>query len=120
MTSVKVCRYQSDQQIIATAMVLQIKNPCTEPTGDDTFEWRSQFGDVKTNTLYASNANYGYTFDIYELDNSFNMEINGQKLATKATKQAGKGNIGFAVAITDRRIDQGWLAVAGRNDVASP
>lgn len=64
-------------------MVLQIKNPCTEPTGDDTFEWRSQYGDVKTNTLYASGANYGYTFDIYELDNSFNMEINGQKLATK-------------------------------------
>ncbi|MFD2595998.1 hypothetical protein [Sphingobacterium griseoflavum] len=64
-------------------LVLQIKNPCTEPTGDDTFEWRSQYGDVKTNTLYASGANYGYTFDIYELDNSFNMEINGQKLATK-------------------------------------
>ncbi|WP_133228633.1 fimbrillin family protein [Sphingobacterium corticibacter] len=64
-------------------LVLQIKNPCTEPTGDDTFEWRSQNGTVKTNTLYASGANYGYTFDIYELDNSFNMEINGQKLATK-------------------------------------
>ncbi|WP_037503631.1 hypothetical protein [Sphingobacterium deserti] len=64
-------------------LVVQIKNPCTEPTGDDTFEWRSQYGDIKTNTLYASGANYGYTFDIYELDNSFNMEINGQKLATK-------------------------------------
>lgn len=64
-------------------LVLQIKNPCTEPTGDDTFQWRSQGGTTKTNTLYASGANYGYTFDIYELDNSFNMEINGQKLATK-------------------------------------
>lgn len=64
-------------------LVLQIKNPCTEPTGDDTFEWRSQNGTMKTNTLYASGANYGYTFDIYELDNSFNMEINGQQLATK-------------------------------------
>ncbi|TDS05975.1 hypothetical protein [Sphingobacterium paludis] len=105
-------------------LVLQIKNPCTEPTGDDTFEWRSQYGDVKTNTLYASGANYGYTFDIYELDNSFNMEINGQKLATKEIQfeyttatNLPKRNVRFADGSIwgENNVSQIWNIIGNRD-----
>lgn len=105
-------------------LVLQIKNPCTEPTGDDTFEWRSQGGDVKTNTLYASGANYGYTFDIYELDNSFSMKINGQELSTKeiqfeytTASNAPKRNIRFADGTIwgEGSVSQIWNIIGNRD-----
>lgn len=40
-------------------------------------------GYVVTKTLTAPGADYGFVFDIQQLDNSFNMEVNGLKLATQ-------------------------------------
>ena len=40
-------------------------------------------GYVVTKDLTAPGADYGFVFDILQLDNSFNMEINGVKLATQ-------------------------------------
>ncbi|MGJ1411636.1 hypothetical protein ACR78Z_18380 [Sphingobacterium thalpophilum] len=40
-------------------------------------------GQTVTQTLTAPGADYGFVFDIRELDNSFNMEVNGTKLATQ-------------------------------------
>lgn len=40
-------------------------------------------GTVVTKTLTAPGADYGFVFDIQQLDNSFNMEVNGLKLATQ-------------------------------------
>jgi len=40
-------------------------------------------GYVVTKDLTAPGADYGFVFDILQLDNSFNMEVNGVKLATQ-------------------------------------
>ncbi|MCW8310789.1 hypothetical protein K7A41_06110 [Sphingobacterium sp. InxBP1] len=40
-------------------------------------------GQTVTQTLTAPGADYGFVFDIRQLDNSFNMEVNGKKLATQ-------------------------------------
>jgi hypothetical protein len=40
-------------------------------------------GYVVTKELTAPGADYGFVFDILQLDNSFNMEVNGVKLATQ-------------------------------------
>lgn len=40
-------------------------------------------GYVVTKDLTAPGADYGFVFDIQQLDNSFNMEVNGTKLATQ-------------------------------------
>lgn len=40
-------------------------------------------GYVVTKDLTAPGADYGFVFDIQQLDNSFNMEVNGVKLATQ-------------------------------------
>ncbi|MDR3008320.1 MAG: fimbrillin family protein [Sphingobacterium sp.] len=40
-------------------------------------------GQVVTQTLTAPGADYGFVFDILEMDNSFNMEVNGVKLSTQ-------------------------------------
>ncbi len=40
-------------------------------------------GYVVTKELTAPGADYGFVFDIQQLDNSFNMEVNGLKLATQ-------------------------------------
>ncbi|MGJ1408415.1 fimbrillin family protein [Sphingobacterium thalpophilum] len=40
-------------------------------------------GSVVEQTLQAPGADYGFVFDILRLDNSFNMEVNGQPLATQ-------------------------------------
>jgi len=40
-------------------------------------------GSTIKKTIYAPSADYGFVFDITELDNTFNMEINGDKLASR-------------------------------------
>ncbi|MBE8712215.1 hypothetical protein [Sphingobacterium hungaricum] len=40
-------------------------------------------GETISKTITAPGADYGFLFDITELDNAFNMEVNGVKLATK-------------------------------------
>lgn len=71
---------------------------CTEPvTGGADLNWNyaasgsgavvdgvtQPAGYVVTKDLTAPGADYGFVFDILQLDNSFNMEINGTKLATQ-------------------------------------
>lgn len=49
----------------------------------ETFNWNiaSSTETIITQSLTQPGTNAGFVFDIYELDNSFNMEINGVKLA---------------------------------------
>src|SRR5690606_37033696 len=42
--------------------------------------WKN--GTLLTKTLSAPASNYGFTFDITELDNAVNMEVNGVKILT--------------------------------------
>lgn len=55
---------------------------CTESVDGETFQWYESGGSgTVTRTITQPGANGGFQFDIYELDNSFNMEINGVLLA---------------------------------------
>lgn len=55
---------------------------CTEEISGEAFQWSYSGGEgVVTETMTQPGANGGFQFDIYELDNSFNMEINGVLLA---------------------------------------
>lgn len=55
-----------------------------------------------TRTLTAPGADYGFVFDIQQLDNSFNMEVNGVKLATQEIQfEAGISTSPKNVAFAD-------------------
>ncbi|WP_417619862.1 hypothetical protein [Oceanihabitans sediminis] len=55
---------------------------CTEEVSGEAFSWSENGGSgTVTKTITQPGVNGGFQFDIYELDNSFNMEINGVKLA---------------------------------------
>lgn len=56
---------------------------CTEEVEGEAFEWTNAdtADNPITKTMTQPGTNGGFQFDIYELDNSFNMEINGVKLA---------------------------------------
>ena len=59
-------------------------------------------GSIIAKSITAPGADYGFVFDIYSLDNSFNMEVNGTKISAEELQfeifGAGKGTpqtIGF-------------------------
>lgn len=54
---------------------------CTEPVDGEEFKWSTSGSGTHSETITQPGTNAGYQFDIYELDNSFNMEINGVLLA---------------------------------------
>lgn len=66
----------------------QCPQACVEPVHGEHFSWsyadsERPDGSFVFNTITQPATNGGYTFDIYKLDNSFNMKINGVQLATK-------------------------------------
>jgi len=78
---------------------------CTESIDGEPFSWtyadgQKPDGSTVSETITQPGTNAGFVFDIYELDNSFNMEINGDKLANQelefqAGVSAGPQNIRF-------------------------
>ncbi|MEN5054065.1 hypothetical protein [Sphingobacterium kitahiroshimense] len=68
-------------------------------------------GNLVTQTLTAPGADYGFVFDILQLDNSFNMEVNGIKLSTQEIQFEG----GIAIAQKNVRYVDG--SVYGGNNV---
>lgn len=61
-------------------LVMRLQSPCTEVvSGGATFN----LADGNSQTFTAPAADYGFTFDIHRLDNSFNLRINGTLLATR-------------------------------------
>jgi len=82
---------------------------CSEAVEGEPFKWSNttpngavESGNTLSKTITQPAANYGFVFDIYELDNSFNMEINGVKLAVHEIEFQSSGtpapgiNIRFA------------------------
>ncbi|WP_313374814.1 Ig-like domain-containing protein [Chishuiella sp.] len=62
------------------------ENSCTEEVNGSTFSMNypngsKPKGTIVSHTFNMPAADYGFQFDIYELDNSFNLQINGTKLA---------------------------------------
>lgn len=68
-------------------------------------------GGLVTKTLTAPGADYGFVFDILEMDNSFNMEVNGILLSTQEIQFES----GIAIAQKNVRYSDG--SVYGGNNV---
>lgn len=78
---------------------------CTEPIDGAKFRWsytNAGNGTIKeTDMNDQPSANYGFNLDIYELDNSFNMTINGVKLALQELQFQSNGTTGINVEFQD-------------------
>ncbi len=76
---------------------------CTDEVNGDAFDW--EYGGSTTSpvtrTITQPSTNYGFVFDIYELDNSFNMEINGTKIADYEIEFQSSGTPGINVQFAD-------------------
>ncbi len=60
---------------------------CTETVNGNVIDWNYPYNSATPNPIVSTipalpGTDYGYTLDIYNLDNSFNMNINGVQLAT--------------------------------------
>lgn len=91
---------------------------CIEPVDGESFSWLYanevlQDGSTVSHSLTQPATNGGYTFDIYALDNSFNMRINGVPLATQELQfQANISGSPMNVRFKD-----GAMYGAGANDI---
>ncbi len=76
---------------------------CTASVEGETFSWNEGSGTpspvIQTMVQPATNA--GFVFDIYELDNSFNMEINGVQLAVNEIEFQSNGTSGINIQFQD-------------------
>jgi uncharacterized repeat protein (TIGR01451 family) len=89
--------------IKSTALYFSQAAVCTTPVSGNSFSW-SYNGNAPSNpvtqTFTQPSANYGFVLDLFKLDNSFNMNINGTQLATQEIQfEAGQTpavNIRFA------------------------
>lgn len=76
-------------------------------------------GSTISKTINAPGADYGFLFDITELDNAFNMEVNGVKLATKEIQfQRVNGSSSQNIRFKDGSIYEGANSQGGA-DIAA-
>jgi hypothetical protein len=97
-----------DPQACDEAKVVIAVGVCYEVAEGESYKWSDTnpngavvIGGTLSKTITQPAVNYGFVFDIYELDNSFNMEINGVKLAVheiefQSSDTPGPINIRFA------------------------
>ncbi|RKF03099.1 putative repeat protein (TIGR01451 family), partial [Tenacibaculum lutimaris] len=79
------------------SITIQVGNVCTEDVAGKEFDL--QGGNSVTFNQPATN--YGFQFDIYTLDNSFNLNINGVNLATQELQFQSLGTSGINVRFQD-------------------
>ncbi|QDH81129.1 hypothetical protein FKX85_19675 [Echinicola soli] len=83
------------------------QDPCYQRIGVEGggFGWSYENGDSPTNPIEESftqpATNAGFSLDIFILDNSFNMEINGVDLATQEIEFQSNGTSGINVRFAD-------------------
>lgn len=83
-------------------LVMRLQSPCTEEVSGGT---SFSISDGQSQTFTAPAADFGFTFDIYRLDNSFNLEINGSLLAVQELQfQAGVVNLARNIEFADGTI----------------
>ncbi|MFD1771931.1 hypothetical protein [Sphingobacterium suaedae] len=63
----------------------------------------------------APGADYGFVFDITELDNAFNMVVNGTKLASKEIQFQSNGSSAQNIRFKDKSLYQGTNTEGGTN-----
>ncbi|WDF46045.1 hypothetical protein PQ459_14185 [Chryseobacterium sp. KACC 21268] len=76
---------------------------CTEPVDGNAFQWsiENSSSPVVTQNITQPSSNYGFVFDIYELDNSFNLNINGTLIAAQELQFQSSGTSGINVRFAD-------------------
>ena len=77
---------------------------CKEPVDGNAFDWsygNNYSGTTVSETITQPGTNAGYQFDIYGLDNSFNMEINGVSLAQYEIEFQSSGTSGINIEFQD-------------------
>lgn len=76
---------------------------CTEPVTGEDFSWSFPGGTPSpiTQTFNQPPTDYGFVLDIYELDNSFNMEINGVNIANQEIEFQSSGTSGINIRFID-------------------
>lgn len=82
----QICNQDSDCDVAEVQIAVGL---CYEEVDGKPFEWTNPqweylspvVDNVVSHTITQPASNYGFVFDIYELDNSFNMEINGINIA---------------------------------------
>ncbi len=89
-------------QTCDNALLLIGVGVCTEGVDGEEFNWNQSGGTGPlTHTITQPPSNYGFALDIYELDNSFNMEINGTKIAVHEIEFQSNGTPGINVQFLD-------------------
>ncbi len=76
---------------------------CTETVAGEDFSWNfpGTTPSPVTQTFNQPPTNYGFVLDIYSLDNSFNMEINGIDIALQEIEFQSSGTDGINVRFLD-------------------
>lgn len=78
---------------------------CTEPVNGANFNWSYTVANAPSNpvteTFTQPATNYGFVLDIYGLDNSFNMNINGTPLASQEIEFQSSGTSGINIRFAD-------------------
>jgi len=80
----------------ATVTIDVLELPCSVPINGNSFEWDYQNSTETTitETIQQPSANAGFVIDIWRLNNSFNMNINGVDLATNEIEFQSDGTPG--------------------------
>lgn len=83
--------------------ILSPEDICTAPVDGNHFQWN--FPDSNdpfiTQNITQPPSNYGFVFDIYQLDNSFNLNINGTLIATQELQFQSNGTSGINLQFAD-------------------
>lgn len=76
---------------------------CTAPVDGNAFHWNHSTGTPSpvTEEITQPATNYGFVFDIYQLDNSFNLNINGTLIAAQELEFQSEGTSGINVEFAD-------------------
>lgn len=97
-----------DPQACDEAKVVIAVGVCYEVAEGESYKWSDTnpngavvIGGTLSKTITQPAVNYGFVFDIYELDNSFNMEINGVKLAVDEIEFKSSDTDGINIKFAD-------------------
>lgn len=97
----EVCDNASPQACDKAILLIGV-GICTEEVDGEVFSWSQNGGSSPVTQIMTQPASsYGFVFDIYELDNSFNMEINGTKIAVNELEFQSNGTPGINVQFAD-------------------
>lgn len=111
-----VLNFKTCTQDVSTQTALNWDYPQVTKDGQNGIEKNGVFirnGGVLDQTIVAPGADYGFVFDITKMDNSFNMELNGVKLA-KTEIQFQKGlTIGQNIRFVDGSTYEGTNSAGG-------